>query len=60
MCSNDKTSVDQPPDDRSGKTAIRPTGGIFDVFGLLKQQGGPTLTIDEINQTATEGWAGKR
>jgi bifunctional DNA-binding transcriptional regulator/antitoxin component of YhaV-PrlF toxin-antitoxin module len=40
--------------------AARSGGRISDVFGFLKREHGPSLSIDEMNQIATEGWAGKR
>jgi AbrB family looped-hinge helix DNA binding protein len=38
----------------------RPTGKISDVFGLLKRKNGPSLSIEEMNEIAARGWAGKR
>jgi AbrB family looped-hinge helix DNA binding protein len=40
--------------------SARPTSKISDVFGLLKKKDGPTLSIEDINRIAAEGWAGKR
>jgi hypothetical protein len=40
--------------------AFRPTGGISDVFGFLKGKGIPSLSVDEINEIAAQGWTGKR
>jgi hypothetical protein len=40
--------------------AARRTGKISDVFGMLRQEGGPVLTIDEINEAIAAGWAGER
>jgi bifunctional DNA-binding transcriptional regulator/antitoxin component of YhaV-PrlF toxin-antitoxin module len=40
--------------------SARPTGKISDVFGLLKEKDGPSLSIEDINRIAAEGWAGKR
>jgi AbrB family looped-hinge helix DNA binding protein len=56
----DKISVEKLPDGRIEVKAARPTGRISDVFGLLKRENGPTLSVDEMNQIAAEGWAGKR
>ena len=36
------------------------TGSISDVFGFLKRNGRPSLSIKKLNQTAARGWAGKR
>ncbi len=40
--------------------AFRPTGGISDVFGSLKGKDSPSLSVDEINEIAAQGWTGKR
>jgi AbrB family looped-hinge helix DNA binding protein len=40
--------------------SARLTGKISDVFGLLKKKDGPSLSIEDINRIAAEGWAGKR
>jgi AbrB family looped-hinge helix DNA binding protein len=56
----DKISIDKLPDGRIEVRAARPSGKISDVFGLLKRDGGPALSIDEINEATADGWAGKR
>jgi len=56
----DKVVVDKLPDGRIEVKLARPTGKISDVFGLLKRPGGPTLSIEEIDEIAKRGWAGKR
>jgi AbrB family looped-hinge helix DNA binding protein len=40
--------------------SARPTGKISDAFGLLKKKDGPSLSIEDINRIAADGWAGKR
>jgi len=40
--------------------AARPTGKISDIFNVWKRTGGPSLSIEEINEVAKQGWAGKR
>jgi hypothetical protein len=52
--------VDKLPDGRIEMKAARPAGKIPDVFNLFKRQGGPSLSIDEINSIARRGWAGRR
>jgi AbrB family looped-hinge helix DNA binding protein len=47
-------------DGRIEMTATRPTGKISDVFGMLKKEGRRSLSIEEINRFAADGWAGKR
>lgn len=48
------------PNGRAEMMAARPTGRISDVFDLLHREGGPSLTIDEINDAVIRGWAGER
>jgi len=55
----DKISVEKLPDGRIEVKAA-PSGRISDVFGFLKRENGPSLSIDEMNQVSAEGWAGKR
>jgi bifunctional DNA-binding transcriptional regulator/antitoxin component of YhaV-PrlF toxin-antitoxin module len=55
-----KIAVEKLPDGRIEMKAVRPTGKISDVFGFLKGKGGPSLSIEEINQVAKRGWAGRR
>jgi AbrB family looped-hinge helix DNA binding protein len=53
-------TVEKLPDGRIEVKAARPSGKISDAFGFLKREGGPTLSIEEINRIAADGWAGKR
>jgi bifunctional DNA-binding transcriptional regulator/antitoxin component of YhaV-PrlF toxin-antitoxin module len=55
----DKVTMDKLP---GGRTEVRaaPTGKISDVFDLLKKKGGPSLSIEDINKVAAQGWTGKR
>lgn len=56
----EKISIDKLPDGRIEVKAARPTGKISDVFGMLKREGGPTLTIEEMNEAIARGWAGEK
>lgn len=56
----DKVSIEKLPDGRIEVRAARPTGKISDIFGLLKREGGPALSVEEMNEIAADGWAGKR
>jgi AbrB family looped-hinge helix DNA binding protein len=56
----EKVAVDKLPDGRIEVRAARPTGKISDVFDFLKRENGPSLSIEEINDIAARGWAGKR
>lgn len=56
----EKVTVEKLPDGRIEVRAARPTGTISDVFDFLKRENGPSLSIEEINDIAARGWAGKR
>lgn len=56
----EKIALDKLPDGRIVARAARPTGRISDAFDFLKRKGGPSLSIEQINRIAAEGWAGKR
>lgn len=56
----EKIVVDKLPDGRVEVKAARPSGKISDVFNFLKREGGPSLSIEEMNEVAARGWAGKR
>ena len=56
----DKITVEMLPDGRIEAKAIRPAGHVSDVFGFLKRENGPSLSIDEMNEIAAEGWTGNQ
>jgi bifunctional DNA-binding transcriptional regulator/antitoxin component of YhaV-PrlF toxin-antitoxin module len=56
----DKISVEKLPSGRIVVSAARPVGRISDAFGFLQRDNGPTLSIDEMNRIAAEGWSGGR
>jgi AbrB family looped-hinge helix DNA binding protein len=56
----EKIDVDKLPDGRIEVRAARPSGQISDVFNFLKRENGPSLSIEEIDRIAADGWAGKR
>jgi len=56
----EKITVNKLPHGRIEVAAARPAGRISDAFDVLKREGGPVLSIDEINEVAAEGWAGER
>jgi hypothetical protein len=39
--------------------AIKRTGNISDVFGMLKREGRPPISIEEMNEIGAKGWAGE-
>ena len=55
-----KLTVDTLPDGRIIARAAHPEGSISDVFDFLKRKDGPTLSIEDMNRIAAQGWAGKR
>jgi AbrB family looped-hinge helix DNA binding protein len=56
----DKITVDTLPDGRIEVRAARPTRRISDVFNLLQRDNGASLSIEDINRVAAEGWAGQQ
>jgi AbrB family looped-hinge helix DNA binding protein len=56
----DKVCIEKLPDGRIEVRAAKPTGKISDIFGLLKREGSPVLSIEEMNEITADGWAGKR
>jgi bifunctional DNA-binding transcriptional regulator/antitoxin component of YhaV-PrlF toxin-antitoxin module len=56
----DKIAVEKLPNGRIEVSAPQSTGDISGVFGLLKPKDGRSLSIEEMNEVAAEGWAGKR
>jgi AbrB family looped-hinge helix DNA binding protein len=55
----DKVAVNALPDGRIEIRAARPTGQISDAFDFFKREGGPSLSIEEINEVIAKGWAGE-
>lgn len=56
----EKLAFEKLPDGRLEVKAARPKGEISDLFGRLRREGGPSLSIEEIGEAAAEGWAGRR
>jgi len=56
----EKIDIELFPGGRVEAKAARPKGRISDVFNLFKRKGGPSLSVEEINDIAADGWAGKR
>jgi bifunctional DNA-binding transcriptional regulator/antitoxin component of YhaV-PrlF toxin-antitoxin module len=56
----EKISVTKLPDGRIEVKAAGPSGRIADAFNMLKRPNGPSLSIEEMNQVAAQGWSGKR
>lgn len=56
----EKIAVDRLPDGRIEVRAARAAGDISDAFDFLKRENGPSLSIEEMNDVAARGWAGKR
>ena len=54
----DRIDVTKLPDGRVEVRAAS-TGEISALFGMLKKEGGPTLTIDEMNEITEQGWSGR-
>ncbi len=56
----DKVAVDKLPDGRVEVRADRATGNISSTFNILKRRKGRSLSVDQINEIAARGWAGKK
>lgn len=54
-----RLDVQKLPNGRIEVRAAPPAGRISDVFGLLQREDGPTLSIEEINEAAAQGWAAR-
>jgi bifunctional DNA-binding transcriptional regulator/antitoxin component of YhaV-PrlF toxin-antitoxin module len=52
--------IEKLPGGRLQARATKPPGDIADVFGALKRQGGPALSVEEMNEIARDGWASRR
>lgn len=56
----EKVRVEKLPDGRVELKAVRPAGTIDDFVGLLKGKSRKKATIEEINEAAAAGWAGRK
>ena len=56
----EKIELDLLPDGRGMIKAARPTGTIEGFVGLLAGRTKKVATIEEINEAAEQGWAGKK
>jgi AbrB family looped-hinge helix DNA binding protein len=56
----DRIEVAKLPDGRLQLKAVRTKGSIARAFGVLKREGHPSLSIEEMNQAIADAWAGKR
>jgi antitoxin PrlF len=56
----DSIVVDFLPSGRAEVRAARSRSTINDFIGCLKQTGTRSLSIEEINDIAADGWAGKK
>ena len=54
----EQIDVTKLPDGRIEVRAA-PAGEISTLFGMLKRKGGPSLSIDEMNEITQRGWSGK-
>lgn len=58
VAAGDKIAIDKLPDGRIEVRAA-PSRDLADLFGLLKDERGPKLSIDEIDDVIRRGWAGE-
>ncbi len=55
-----RIELDLLPDGQGVIKAARPSAAIDGFVGLLKGRTQKIATLDEINEVATQGWAGKK
>jgi bifunctional DNA-binding transcriptional regulator/antitoxin component of YhaV-PrlF toxin-antitoxin module len=55
-----RIELDKLPDGRLLLKAVRPAGKIESFVGLLAGKSRKVATLDEINEAASSGWAGRR
>jgi bifunctional DNA-binding transcriptional regulator/antitoxin component of YhaV-PrlF toxin-antitoxin module len=55
-----KIELELLPDGRGVIRAARPTGKIQDFFGALAGKTKKVATLEEMNEAAARGWAGKK
>jgi bifunctional DNA-binding transcriptional regulator/antitoxin component of YhaV-PrlF toxin-antitoxin module len=53
----EKIEADKLPDGRIVVRAATQNGSIHDFIGCLSKRTGPKLTIEEMNQITSQGWA---
>lgn len=53
----ERIEADKLPDGQIVVRALAPHGTIADFIGCLSKEGGPKLTIEEMNAIAIRGWA---
>jgi AbrB family looped-hinge helix DNA binding protein len=56
----EKIELDKLPDGRVALKAARPAGTIDDFLGRLAGKTDKVATLEEINEAAAAGWAGRR
>ena len=56
----EKIELDKLPDGRVALRAARPAGKIDGFLGLLAGRTEKIATVDEMNQAAAAGWAGRK
>ena len=56
----EKIELDLLPDGRAVLKAARPTGTISSFVGLLAGRTKKVATVEELNEAAARGWAGKK
>jgi AbrB family looped-hinge helix DNA binding protein len=56
----DKVELDLLPDGRGVLKAARPAGTISSFVGLLAGRAQKVATLEEINEAAAQGWAGRK
>ena len=59
VAAGEKIALEMLPGQEIRIRAVRPSGKIADVFGMLRRDGQRTVSIDEMNDVIAKGWAGE-
>ena len=55
-----KITVHKLPGGKIEITADKPKGKISDIFGMLRREGQPPVSIEAMNAAIASGWAGQK
>ncbi len=56
----DKITLELLPEGQAALRAVKPSGSIDKFIGLLAGKTRKVATLEEMNEAASQGWAGKR
>lgn len=59
IATGDQISLEMLPGQEIRIRAVKPSGKISDVFGMLQRDGQPPVSIEAMNDAIAKGWAGR-